>query len=160
MALLPAVPLNSLRHMAGFYEQVRVDIALVRLRGFGHRGQLLVGVIIPFERPCALTLLEDPQPRDILQQTNCAAEADLIRKIQFEGPRVDDRLGNLDAHQRPCSRADVAPVVTFSGYRGYGGCGVMPGGCEDRRTCETRAIRNVRQQIAELCPGLNQRWKN
>ena len=80
------------RHLAGFEKRVGIDVALNGPRGGGHARQLVVRVLRAFQAPGALAFLQQPQPGDILQQPDLAADADLVRVIQLQRLLVDDRL--------------------------------------------------------------------
>src|SRR5256885_6496346 len=83
--------------------------------------------ILSLRFPVPPARLQQPQARDVLQQSRRAADAALIREIQRLRPRADDRLAQLRAEQRPGARAEERGAAGCR-HRRHGGRRVVAGG--------------------------------
>src|SRR5207247_8334774 len=97
--------------------------------------QLGVAVVVPLLHPVPTAFLDQPQAHDVLQEPERPADAPLVGVVVGEAFGVDHRLAQLDAHQRPGARADVAPVAgggPFGGDRGHRAGGIVAAGGNHR----------------------------
>ena len=142
------------RHVAGREERlvVRVDHRAEPLDSRRHLRQLGVAVVVALAHPLPAALLHEPQAHDVLQEPDRPADAALVGVVVGERLLVDDRLVQLDAHQRPRARADVAPVARLLAVRRHGGDGagrVVAGGGDHR---DARRRRTPRRRAATTLP--------
>src|SRR5690348_14124804 len=63
-----------------------------------------------FARPLSSAFLQEPQSHHVLEKAGRAEDPTLIREIGGESPGGYDWTRELDAHQRPGTRADIAPA--------------------------------------------------
>src|SRR6266700_1345331 len=62
-------------------------------------------------RPLSLAFLQEPQSHHVLEKAGCAEDPTLIREIGSESLRCHDWTREFYAHQRPGTRADIAPAA-------------------------------------------------
>ena len=87
--------------------RVRIDDAAERFFAFRPVEQSVPAVLAALMLPLAAALRDEPQARDVAQESDRAADAAFVRETARQGSFVDDGLGGLHAHQAPGSAADI-----------------------------------------------------
>ena len=95
---------------------------------------------MPGRFPRAAAFLQDPEPGDVLEKADGAAEADFVGEAGFARGVGDDGRGKFRAEQRPGAGAEIGPVVAPGGNGGDGRAGVVRAGGDDLRLRRGRGV--------------------
>ena len=138
----------------------RVEHGDIRLGGGGLLSQISVAVLVTLRGPGTTAFLHKPKSDDIFKQPDGAAVADLVGEVQFAAGVGDDRLWNLQPHQRPGAGADVGPALVLGRARGDRAGGVVRKRRNDVKLAQASLGGQAGLERAKRCRGRSDLGKN
>ena len=162
MASFAASVGDALRHVIRREEAGvgRVEHGDIRLGGGGLLSQIGVAVLVTLRGPGTTAFLHKPKSDDIFKQPDGAAVADLVGEVQFAAGVGDDRLWNLQPHQRPGAGADVGPALVLGRARGDRAGGVVRKRRNDVKLAQASLGGQAGLERAKRCRGRSDLGKN
>ena len=91
----------------------------------GKLGECCVVEVFAIDRPLTFAFLNEPEPRDVFEESHAAGVSEFVAEACFKSGIVGDCLRGFEAHDRPCARGQPEIVITGEWYASDGGCCVV-----------------------------------